>query len=67
MHISKSVIFASEKYQKCYFTSEKYQILDYFGFFHKFPLELDCLTSELQTLVTSLFVNKNIKCGYAFS
>ena len=26
-----------------------------------------CLTSELQTLVTSLFVNKNIECGYAFS
>ena len=35
MHISKSVIFTSEKYQKCYmyFTSEKYQLLD-----DKFPL-----------------------------
>ena len=26
-----------------------------------------CLTSELQTRVTSLFVNKNIKCGCSFS
>ena len=24
-------------------------------------------TSELQTPITFLFVNKNIKCGYAFS
>ena len=35
---SKSVIFTSEKYQKCYFTSERYQLLDEFCFFHKFPL-----------------------------
>ena len=26
-----------------------------------------CLTSELQTRVTSMFVNKNIKCGCSFS
>ena len=38
MHISKSDIFTSEKYQKWYFTSEKYQLLDDFRFFHKFPL-----------------------------
>ena len=39
MHISESVIFTSEKYQKCYFTSEKKnQLLDDFSFFHKFPL-----------------------------
>ena len=47
MHISKSVIFTSEKYQKCYFTIEKNQLLDDFRFFHKFPLSLHFLTSEL--------------------
>ena len=36
-------------------------------FFHKFPLLLFCHTSEFQMFVTSLLVNKNIKCGYAFS
>ena len=54
MHIPKSVIFTSEKYQKCYFACEQYQLLDNFRFLHKFPLLLHCLTSELQTLVTSL-------------
>ena len=38
IHISKRAIFTSEKYLKCYFTSEKYQLLDDFHFFHKFPL-----------------------------
>ena len=38
MHISKSVIFTSEIYLKCYFTSEKNQLLDDFRFFRKFPL-----------------------------
>ena len=27
-----------EKYQKYYFTSEKYQLFDDFRFYHKFPL-----------------------------
>ena len=38
MHISKRIIFISEKYQMCYFTSEQYQLLNDFRFFHKFPL-----------------------------
>ena len=33
MHISSSNNFTSEKYQKWYFTSEKYQLLDDFRFF----------------------------------
>ena len=72
--ISLKVLFSliitrsSDKYQKCYFTSEKYQLLDDFRFFYKFLLYYQCLTSELQKRVTSvLFVNRNIKCWYAFS
>ena len=34
--IFQKVLF--EKYQKCYFTSEQYQLFDDFRFFHKFPL-----------------------------
>ena len=26
-----------------------------------------CLTSEIQTPITPLFINENIKCGYSFS
>ena len=26
-----------------------------------------CLTSEIQTPITPLFMNENIKCGYSFS
>ena len=26
-----------------------------------------CLTSEIQTPITLLFMNENIKCGYSFS
>ena len=32
-----------------------------------FSFDLLQCTSELQTPITFLFVNKNIKCGYAFS
>ena len=56
MHISKSNIFTSEKYQKCYFSKNNFW-MDDFRF----------LTSEIQTLITSLVANKNIKCGFTFS
>ena len=32
-----------------------------------FPIDLLQCTSELQTPITFLFVDKNMKCGYAFS
>ena len=32
-----------------------------------FSIDLLQCTSELQTPITFLFVNENIKCGYAFS
>ena len=32
-----------------------------------FSIHLMQLTSKVQTPITFLFVNKNIKCGYAFS
>ena len=53
MHTSKSIIFTSETCHKCYFTSEKCQLLDDVRFLHKFPCN-----STFSTLVTSLFVNK---------
>ena len=36
--IFQKVLFSLVKNIKCYFTSEKYQLLDDFRFFHKFPL-----------------------------
>ena len=32
-----------------------------------FSIDLQQCTSELQTPITFLFVNENIKCGYSFS
>ena len=50
------------------FTSEMLyfhcSVLDYLWLF---SIHLMHFTSELQTPITFLFVNKNIKCGYAFS
>ena len=42
----------------------------FFSFFlitSDFSIRLMLFTSELQTPITFLFVNENIKCGYSFS
>ena len=40
---------------------------NFFWITSDFSIDLLQCTSELQTPITFLFVNENIKCGYAFS
>ena len=54
-------IFTSENI-KIYIITPPECTYNFFGL----PKLLQC-TSELQTPITFLFVNENIKCGYAFS
>ena len=59
-------IFTSENIKFYIFTPPecKYNL---FWITSAFSINLLQCTSELQTPITFLFVNENIKCGYAFS
>ena len=53
------IIYKVMKYRKIHIT--------FFWITSDFSIDLLQCTSELQTPITFLFVNENIKCGYAFS
>ena len=58
-------IFISEIIKKIYFHLIGMYIL-LFWITSDFSINLPQCTSELQTPITFLFVNENIKCGYVF-
>ena len=58
-----SDIFTCEDIKSYIFTCEDIT----FWITSDFSFDLLQYTSELQTFITSLYVNENIKCGYSFS
>ena len=59
-------IFTSESIKLYIFTPPECTY-NFFWIPSDFSIDLLQCTSELQTPITFLFVNENIKCGYSFS
>ena len=59
-------IFTSENIKSYIFTPPECTY-NFFWITSDFSIDLLLCTSELQTPITFLFVNENIKCGYSFS
>ena len=59
-------IFTSENIKSYIFTPQECTY-NFFLITSDFSIDLLQCTSELQTPITFLFVNENIKCGYSFS
>ena len=59
-------IFTSENIKSYIFTPQECTY-NFFWITSDFSIDLLQCTSELQTPITFLFVNENIKCGYSFS
>ena len=59
-------IFTSENIKSYIFTPQECTYI-FFWITSDFSTDLLQCTSELQTPMTFLFVNENIKCGYSFS
>ena len=59
-------IFTSENIKSYIFTPQECTYI-FFWITPDFSIDLLQCTSELQTPITFLFVNENIKCGYSFS